>query len=543
MTTSGAGTIAAGDPRIPPRDTCVLPLLLQRQAVARPDATFAVFEDGTAWSYGETLDRTRATAAALRVLGVGRGDRVLLWMANGPDMLRLYLALGWLGAVFVPINTGLRGAALEHVVADADAPLLICDERLAPVLADVETGAVATLVVNGTAAAAPGGVTLLGRQALAGGPAEDAPEPADLAPWDLAAIHYTSGTTGLPKGVLVTHLQMHAMAVGGMYFTGPGDRFLVNLPLFHIGGTMYVFGTLMKGASLALVERFRTETFWDTVRELGVTSCLLLGAIASFLVKRAPSEDDRDHGLASIAIIPLTEDGLAFGRRFGVDVYTFFDMTETSAPLASGANPSAAGSCGCLQPGYEVRIVDENDCEVPVGATGELIVRCDTPWAMAPGYFRNAEATAKAWRNGWFHTGDAFRHDAEGNFFFVDRMKDTIRRRGENISSNQVEAEVLSHPDVEAAAAIGVPSEHSEEEILVVLAPKAGRVVDPADLLRHLEPRLARFMLPRYVRILAALPLTETNKVQKKTLRAEGVTADTWDRDVPSTPVQGNPRP
>jgi len=179
----------------------------------------------------------------------------------------------------------------------------------------------------------------------------------------------------------------------------------------------------------------------------------------------------------------------------------------------------------------DVRLVDRNDCEVAVGEIGEMILRTDRPWAMNHGYYKNPEATAEAWRNGWFHTGDAFRQDADGYYYFVDRVKDAIRRRGENISSFEVEAEVIAHPDVREAAAVGVPSEFSEDEVLVAVAPIEGKTIDPAELILFLAERMPHFMVPRYLRIMDNLPKTPTEKVRKHALRDEGVSDDAWDRE------------
>ena len=179
----------------------------------------------------------------------------------------------------------------------------------------------------------------------------------------------------------------------------------------------------------------------------------------------------------------------------------------------------------------ELRLVDANDIEVAPGQVGELIVRTDMPWAMNHGYHNDPEATARAWRNGWFHTGDALRHDTDGNYFFVDRMKDTIRRRGENISSFEVESEIAVHPDVREVAVIGVASSIGEDDVLAVIAPVTDRTIDPASIIEFIRPRLAYYMVPRYIRILNVLPKTPTQKVLKQQLRDEGVTADTWDRE------------
>jgi crotonobetaine/carnitine-CoA ligase len=257
----------------------------------------------------------------------------------------------------------------------------------------------------------------------------------------------------------------------------------------------------------------------------------LLGVLATFLLKQTPSEDDRDHCVRKAFMVPLTDDAAAFKARFGPDIYTIFNMTEISTPIISEPNPVRRGTCGKPRPGVEVRLVDAQDCEVPTGQIGEMIVRADRPYAMNSGYNRMPEATARAWRNGWFHTGDAFRKDEAGYYYFVDRVKDAIRRRGENISSFEVEVEVCAHPDVREAAAVAVPSAMSEDEVMVIVAPVFGHVIDPEALCQFLSERMPYFMVPRYVRVMDALPKTPSAKVQKAELRSQGITADTWDRE------------
>ena len=206
-------------------------------------------------------------------------------------------------------------------------------------------------------------------------------------------------------------------------------------------------------------------------------------------------------------------------------------MTEVSAPLVTDLKTASYGSCGRPRSGIEARVVDEHDVDVPQGSVGELVLRSDTPWTMCIGYDGQAQATVDAWRNGWFHTGDLFRQDERGEFYFVDRRKDAIRRRGENISSFEVENAVRLHPDVEEAVAVGVQSEVSEEEVMAVVTARAGHTVDPQALTEFLIPRLPYFMVPRYVRVVTEVPKTETNKVRKVVFRDQGITADTWDRE------------
>jgi crotonobetaine/carnitine-CoA ligase len=507
------------DPRIPLPEDCVLRPLLDRHARETPDKVFVQFADtGATWSYAELHRHVRETAAALQGEGVRQGETVLTWLPNGPDALRVWFAINYLGAVYVPLNLAYRGQILEHAVKSSGARLIVGHPDLLPRLDAIDGGRLERRVA------------ITGSESLrAAGQAPTAPE-REVMPWDTQSVIYTSGTTGPSKGVLCSYLHA-ASAANAFHAATADDRNMVNLPLFHAGGTGATYRMLVKGGSIALVESFNTNSFWDTVRATGTTCLTLLGAMVPFLLKLPPGPADRQHTLKKVVLVPLSDDAQAFADRFGVDVYTTFNMTETSWPLVSERNPAVRGTCGRPREGIEARIVDDNDCEVAPGVVGELMLRADTPWTMNHGYHNNPEATARAWRNGWFHTGDAFRRDEDGNFFFVDRLKDAIRRRGENISSFEVEAELMAHPAVREAAAVAVPSEHGEDEVLAVVAPVEGHAVDPAELLGFLVPRMPHFMVPRYVRVLPELPKTPTQKVQKNLLRADGVTPDTWDRE------------
>ncbi|WP_395711419.1 AMP-binding protein [Reyranella sp.] len=517
------------DPRMPPRDECVMRDLIDRRAREVPDQPFAIFADGSSWSYGALRRRVRDCAEGLHRLGVRQGDFVLVWLPNGSVCLRVMLALNYLGVVYVPINTGYRGGLLEHVVENSGARLMIGDATLVPRLADVKHAELRSIVTIGGTAEVPG-LSMLDEGVLDGDGRRLPAFEREVEPWDTLSVIYTSGTTGPSKGVLSSSLQMYSTFIPNNILR-PEDRTLVNLPMFHVGGAGPIWATMMRGGSFAMVESFRTSEFWPTIRAFGVSHTILLGAMTSFLLKEPPSPDDRDHPLKRVSMIPLSDQHREFSERFGVEIHTGFNMTEISSPLASGANPTIDGTCGRPRAGVELRIVDENDCEVPANVVGELIVRTDMPYALNHGYHRNPEATARAWRNGWFHTGDAFRRDEQGNFFFVDRMKDAIRRRGENISSFEVEKEIVAHDDVRDVAVVAVPSEFGEDEVMAVMSPVPGRDIDFPALVEFLRPRLAHFMVPRYFRIIPDLPRTPTQKVQKHLLRSEGVTADTWDRE------------
>jgi carnitine-CoA ligase len=516
-----------------PAEVCVLRYALERHAQTKPDEIFAAFEGGERWTFAQTLEQVTSLAGSLHALGVRQGDHVVLVLPTCPLALRAMFAINYLGAVYVPVNPALKGSSLEHVLHNAGASLAIVhDSVLARALAAAPPGLKTVVHSSDEPVSPPRDIAIHGVSALT----KAAPPPPELAkpirPFDTQSIIYTSGTTGRSKGVLSSY--MHAFSCVGpdaWNCLTPDDRQLLHMPIFHIGGAFIATVALCVGSSIGVVSHFRTEVFWDQIRELEITSAFLLGAMATFLLKQPPSPRDRDHNLRMVFIVPFGQSGKPFRERFGVDVFTLFNMTEICTPLISRANPPKDNICGRPREGVEVRLVDENDCPVKDGEVGQLIIRTNAPWAMNHGYNANPQATADAWRNGWFHTGDAFIRDADGDYRFVDRLKDAIRRRGENISSYEIEVELLSHACVREAAAIPVPSEHSEDEVLVVLAPAAGALIEPEDIIRHLIPRVAHHMIPRFVRIIDELPKTPTAKVEKHVLRAEGVTTDTWDRE------------
>lgn len=519
---------------VDPPDQCVLRYALERHACQRPHTLFAVFENGAQWTFAQTLASCQSTAAALQALGVRQGDHVLMMLPNSELAVRCLLAICYMGAVAVPVNPAFKGRLLEHVVVNSGARLAIVHPDALPELGRINAPCLERVVLSTGELPAVASTTpaLLPDSALSGDPADIQPLTRPIAPWDTQTIIYTSGTTGPSKGVLSS--AMHAWSAAGPRawpFIRNDDRHLVHMPLFHIGGTFMCIDALLRGGSIAVVAGFRTQTFWESVSRLDVTAVFLLGTMATFLLKQAPGEWERKHKLRMVFIVPLGASGPEFKARFGADVYTVFNMTEISTPLHSPPNPVKPNTCGRPREGVEVRLVDEYDCEVAPGEAGELIVRTTQPWAMNHGYHGNPEATAAAWRNGWFHTGDAFIMDEDGDFFFVDRLKDMIRRRGENISAHELEIELLGHPSVMEAAAIAVPSLHGEDDVMVVLALKEGAQFDHAGFIAYLDCRVPRFMLPRYIRLVERLPMTPTMKVQKQFLRSEGITSDTWDRE------------
>jgi crotonobetaine/carnitine-CoA ligase len=508
---------------------CVTAELLERNARLWPQLLVLRFGSGEQFNSVQLLAAARSHAAGLQLLGVRQGDCVLSWLPNGPAAVLNWLALNLLGAVYVPINTAYRGGLLQHVIASSEATMMLADGKLLDRLEDIDTGKLQRIVVFGPERVSLPSLKLLPSEALAGNAALLLPPPRVVQPWDTQCVIFTSGTTGPSKGVLCSYRHTFTAAVEFRH-VGPGDTNLVALPMFHIGGILGVNFALIHGGTAAVIERFRTQTFWETVRALEVTAAGLLGTMVQFLMQQPVVAGERDHPLKKAVIAPFGDEALAFARRFGVQVFTEFNMTELSVPLWAGPDTAVRGACGRPRKGVELQLVDTNDGEVAAGAVGELIIRTDEPWTLSHGYLNDPVTTARTWRNGWFHTGDLFRRDADHNYFFVDRAKDMIRRRGENISSFEVEAELLAYPGVRAAAAVPVSGDDGEDEVLAVLSLQPGAALDPTALIAFLQPRMAAFMIPRFVRVVAELPLTPTQKIEKHVLRAQGVTADTWDR-------------
>jgi carnitine-CoA ligase len=513
----------------PPREMCVGPARLAVLAADCPEETFAVFDGEGEWTYAQFREKSLRVAAALHRLGVVRHDRVLVWLPNGQDCLRSWFGINALAAIYVPINTAYRGRLLQHVIDNAGAGVLIVHHRLLSRLDDVDTAGIQHVVVLGGPAPAGNRYESADIFDL---PAAESDVPAnDSQPWDPMCILYTSGTTGPSKGVLTPYAQIWATNVAFRDRFLPSDRFLVHLPLFHSGGISNTIAALEIGGSITVVEAFDRHSFWEMIERTQTTAAMLISAMVTLLLKVPERDTDTKNPFRVAFVAPFTDDAERLRKRFGLEVvYTQFNMTEVSVPLMSDPNPTVVGTCGRPRPGAQVRLVDEHDLEVAPGAVGEMVVRTDLPWTMNAGYWGDPDATAEAWRNGWFHTGDAFRVDEAGNYYFVDRMKDTIRRRGENISSFEVEAAILEHPAVREAAAVGVVSELAEEEVLAVVALAEGHGLDELAFCQFLAERLPHFMVPRYVRVVDELPKTPTGKIKKVELRSEG-RAQAWDRE------------
>ena len=476
------------------------------------------------FTYSDLWSRARRAAQALAAQGVERGDAVLVMLDNSIEFLDAWLGLALVGGVQVPVNTQYLGEILRHQVKDSGASLMIVDEAYVERIAalGVDRGGLRRLLVVGRTDA-PDGLESASWERLLAASAEIAEDRiVDAAEHEIVAIMYTSGTTGPSKGVRVAHAHAYTYASSAariMQLT-EDDVYFAPLPLFHIAGQWaLVYAALQTGATAVVRRRFSVSDFWAVARESKANVSFLLGAMANFLARQEPRPEDRDNPMERMLMVPLVDGLDDFRRRFDVRVCTCYGSTEVNVPIVSDYEVTDPSIAGRVVDGFDVRIVDDSDREVAVGEVGELVVRSAEPWILATEYHRNPEATVRLFRNMWLHTGDAFKRDGRGNYYFVDRIKDYIRRRGENISSFEVEREVNMHPSVLESAAVAVRSAATEDDLKVVVVAKPGRSVEPDELREFLRGRVPRFMVPDIVEVVAELPKTPTGKIQKHLLR------------------------
>ncbi len=494
---------------------------------SNPDKTFIEIA-GRQITYSDFYHRCRSAATMFRDLGIGHGDRVCIFLPNVPEVLYTWFGLALIGGITVTINTAYRRDEMAFILNNAEASALVAHESLLDVAtpaADIAPCVRHRLFVGDDAA--PSGWTKYSDLLAA------SPEIAELppvAPTDISMLQYTSGTTGNPKGVQVTH-QMYVSAGQGFALwtqATPDDRFFTCLPYFHANAQYYsTMGTLAAGATLVVQDRFSASRFWDQVREARATVVNFIGMMMPVLSKNDPQPDDRNNTVrlfyGSPAFSPefLTE----FEQRFGTDIIVGFGMTETCygtiETIRGERRPNSSG-----QPrqhpdsGFEnaVRIVDDAGDPVPNGQPGEITIR--NPATMA-GYWRNDAETSASLRDGWLFTGDLGWLDDDNYLYFVDRKKDVIRRRGENISSQEVEDVIKSHESVLDCAIIAVPSELGEDEVKAYITPRPGASPQPEDVIYWCADRLAYFKVPRYIEIRDELPRTPSLRVRKDVLRQE----------------------
>lgn len=495
--------------------TDTLPTALARAAATWPDKTFMRI-DGQQVTFAEFDRQVGRLAAGLRDAGLGRGDRLVVFMRNSLACLDTWFAANRLGAVWAPVNTEFRGLTLGHVCELADAKLFVADADLIEPLREALSG-------RGLAPR-----TLLHGADWAGADALDdlyAAEPIDpeaVVFSDRAALLFTSGTTGRSKACMLSHQYFVTQATILLrdFELRHDDVLYCPFPLFHADATaLTTVPALLLGATAAISRRFSASRFWDEVREHGATVFDFMGATLAMLHKAEPRPNDADNPARLAWGVPVPDWVEDFEARFGLRVVEVYGSVEASIPITQNLRRRRVpGSCGRVTDGFEVRIHDPHDQPLPPGTPGEIVVRPAHPSTILDGYFGMPEATAEAFRNLWFHSGDVGRMDEDGNLFFIGRSKEAIRRRGENISAFEVEEGIALHPDVLECAAVGVPSELTEEEVKVVVVARPGSDLTAEDVVAHAERTLARFQVPRFVQFASELPKTPTGKVAKHLL-------------------------
>ncbi|MFQ0812603.1 ATP-dependent acyl-CoA ligase [Brucella anthropi] len=501
-----------------------LPAILQRQS--KRYGGRILFRFGTTeWSYADVERIARNAAWHLAQAGIVHGDRVAILSANRPEFLKVYLGCAWLGAIATPINTAFRGAQLAHVLTNSAPKILAVEEGLKAALETLPDGVALPDMIWTIADA--------GLDLDADAPAGWAP-PKPVRPSDTVAILYTSGTTGPSKGVCCPQAQLFWWGIYSARALGivEGDVLLTTLPIFHTNALNAFYQAVLNGCTYVLEPKFSASGFWTSVLKNKATVTYLLGAMAAILLSRETSPEERDH-CVRVALGGGVPDRFhaIFRERFGVPLVDGYASTETNFAFASPIPSDHPGSMGYLMPGFEACIVDPDDMPLGDGEAGELLLRPIEPFSFATGYFHMPEKTVEAWQNLWFHTGDRVVREADGHYRFIDRVKDAIRRRGENVSSWEVEQVLMAHPSVAACAVYAVPSEMGEDEVAAAIEAKPGMTLDTIELTQFCETRLAYFAVPRYLRFLDRLPLTENGKIKKVTLREEAITGDMWDRE------------
>jgi carnitine-CoA ligase len=510
-----------------------IPELLDDRVGKSPDAT-ALWLDDLPYTFADLATRSRTAAAALLGLGIRPGEAVALLLESCIELVDVWLAAAAAGVVSVPINIANRGDFLLHQLRDSRSVLVLVDATTAPALrsvaADLPDLRLVVTVGPVDQTGWPAHVRVVPVDALATAPVSLAPGHPD---WNApACVLYTSGTTGPSKGVVVTqhYLVTAARIVADAYGLTAADVTYGAVPLFHFSGMLgSVLAAVVAGSSAVVDRRFSVSATWDRVRRYGATGVIAVGSMILMLWNLPTSDDEPTLRLLAGAPIPA-ELHRPIQQRYGCGIVTMYGMTE-AFPLAvwtvaDDAVPGSAGRCSRL---FDVRIFDDDDAEVATGEPGEIVCRPRAPHVMFEGYLDNPAATLAQWRNGWFHTGDFGRIDAEGNVFFVDRKKDAMRRRGENISSYEVEQSVLKHPSVADVAAHAVPSEFGEDDVKICVIVR--EPVAPQELLAHCVERMPRYAVPRYIEIMEDLPRNAVGRVLKYVLRERGVTAQTWDRE------------
>jgi crotonobetaine/carnitine-CoA ligase len=486
-------------------------------------------------TYAALCESAQRMATGLRQLGVEPGDRVATMLEPSIEYLAAWFGTAWAGAVDVPVNTEFKGEFLQHVVRESQARVMVLDRRWLPRLERLDLPDLAHVVLVGSGGddAVPDGVVATDlADALASDPLT---APVTRTERDLLYVMYTSGTTGPSKGAMLSNkgAMFNARTWLDILELTENDVGYSMFPLFHVTArSAVVTSCLWAKAPIALRNGFSASGFWNDVRASGATFFAYMGAVIHLLYAAEPRPDDADNRLrvafGAAAPPEIVED---FKRRFGVELLEVYGSTELGPASAPTPGKVKRGTMGRVWPHLLIEIQDAEGNALPAGVDGEICARSAEPLAMFHGYWRQPETTIEAFRNLWFHTGDRGRLDEEGYLIFSDRIKDSIRRRGENISSFELERSVQNHPDVLECAAYAVPSPLTEDEVMIAVVPRPGRTIEATELFAFCVEQMPRFAVPTYLRFVDELPKTPSQRIQKYKLRAEGITPDAFDRN------------
>lgn len=507
--------------------------LIEHQGQTVGDKPYILYEDQKV-SFADFNLATRRAANGLAARGAQPGDGVAIFMNNCPEYLYLFYGMPRGGFYSVPINVALKGSGLQYILTHSDVRYLIIDDTLYARFAELEVPTARlekVFVRRTTAEPLPPGTTDLSDLFKT---SSDKPRHS-IDPDAISYLMYTSGTTGFPKGVVNRNRSANIagfMGLAAISYT-PDDILYTALPLFHANALILTAGFAMcMGIPFALEKRFSASGFWDSMRKFGATTFNALGAMVPILMKQVQKADDADNPvrlvITSACPAHLWE---AFENRFNLKIWEAFGAVDGGGVLTFNFGDAPVGSVGKIITGHPWQLIDDDGNQVPAGEIGELITQVSSEKSSSVEYYKDSEASEKKVRNGWVHHGDLFYADKEGNLYFVDRKSDCMRRRGENISSFEVENIVEKHPMVAESAAFGVPSEFGEDEVMIWVKAKQGCDLVLKDLMRHCAQNMAYFMVPRYVDVVQDIPRTGTLRIQKVEMKKQGVTHHTWDRE------------
>ena len=513
--------------------------LIENRAKRNGDRVFLCFKE-EAFTYNDNDINRYANRCANAFLkqGTAKGDKISIMLPNCPEYLFIWFGSARVGAVEVPINTSYKGEFLRHIFDQSDSNILFLDHEWLDRLKLIEDNLkkLKKVVVLGGLTkeeAANSNIPMISYEEFFDAP--DTPVDVTVYPHDPQNIIYTSGTTGLSKGALGPHKfwivaaeQLLPIREGGR-----NDIFYTFLPLYHMNAQcLTTITALLAEGQMVLSDKFSASRFWDDIRKYGATQFNYLGAVIPILEKQPEKPNDIDNTVKIAFGAGCPQDVMdRFEKRYGLKCMEGFGMTEIGIPVHTTLYDRRPSSCGKPLPIYEIKLFDDEDNEVPANVPGEIVFRPKESFAMMLGYDNMPDKTLDAFRNLWFHTGDLAKKDEEGVLYFVDRKKDSLRRRRENISSFEVERAINTHPKVLESAAVAVKAEMPEDEVKICVVLKPGETLTPEELIAHAVARMPYFAVPRFIEFMDRPPKTPTERIQKYLLKQAGITPNTWDRE------------